>query len=165
MATPDATQILSAIRRGDPLTPLAVTAYFNALPAIAPENLLGPWRGTCIQTGHPGTKSLTDLHWAGKTFHSTNDVDPIVVREQQPDGSIQRVANGIMGKARIREVKYNGVVSAAMIYNDRPIIDYFRGVDERTVIGVMDALGSTADHGLFFLLERGGEGQERQGKL
>jgi predicted ATPase with chaperone activity len=115
-----------------------------------------------VQTGHPGYKQLVDLHWAGKTFHSINDVDPIIVREQQPDGSVKRVANGIMGKARLREVKYNGVVSAAMIYNERPIIDYFRAVDERTIIGVMDALGSTADHGLFFLLERV---EEAQGKL
>jgi hypothetical protein len=66
-----------------------------------------------------------------------------------------------MGKARIREVKYNGVVSAAMIYNERPIIDYFRGVDERTVMGVMDALGSSADHGLFFLLEKIDEPREK----
>ncbi|KAL2847345.1 hypothetical protein BJX68DRAFT_268212 [Aspergillus pseudodeflectus] len=154
--------ILAAIRSGDTLTPIAVTNYFNALPAVPLEKLIGSWRGTCVQTGHPGYKQLVDLNWDGKTFHSINNVDPIIVREHQPDGSVKRVANGIMGKARIREVKYNGVVSAAMIYNERPIIDYFRGVDERTIIGVMDALGSTADHGLFFLLERV---EEAQGKL
>ncbi|KAL4876499.1 hypothetical protein BJY04DRAFT_222980 [Aspergillus karnatakaensis] len=66
-----------------------------------------------------------------------------------------------MGKARIREVKYNNVVSAAMIYNERPIIDYFRRVDESTVMGVMDALGSDADHGLYFILERIGDTRGR----
>ncbi|KAL2784922.1 hypothetical protein BJX66DRAFT_315982 [Aspergillus keveii] len=153
--------ILSAIQNNAPLTPIAITNYFNTLPAIPPSTLLGSWRGTCIQTNHPGTQQLNDLHWAGKTFHSINDVDPIIVRETQPDGSVKRVVNGVMGKARIREVKYNGVVSAAMIYNERPIIDYFRGVDERTVMGVMDALGSSADHGLFFLLEKIEEPREK----
>jgi hypothetical protein len=48
-----------------------------------------------------------------------------------------------------------------MIYNERPIIYYFRGVDERTVMGVMDALESSADHGLFFLLEKIEEPREK----
>ncbi|KAL2811722.1 hypothetical protein BJX63DRAFT_433232 [Aspergillus granulosus] len=145
-------EILNAVRRGENVTPLAATTYFNALPALPLESLLGSWRGTCVLTNHPGTKPLLDINWDGKNFHSINDVDPIVVRADGGKGG--RVVNGFMGKARIREVKYNGVVSAAMIYNEKPIIDYFRKIDENTVIGVMDALESQADHGLFFILER-----------
>jgi hypothetical protein len=35
-------------------------------------------------------------------------------------------------------VRYNGVVSGAMIYNNKPIIDHFRKVNESMVAGVMD---------------------------
>ncbi|KAL2825547.1 hypothetical protein BJY01DRAFT_256234 [Aspergillus pseudoustus] len=157
--------LLPSILRGDRITPLAATTYFNALPPISLESLIGSWRGTCVLTDHPGTKPLLDVHWEGKTFRSVNDVDPIIVR----DGNGKRVVNGFMGKARvegeqIREVKYNGVVSAAMIYNEKPIIDYFRKINDHTVIGVMDALESTADHGLYFILERIGD-EEDKGKL
>lgn len=59
---------------------------------------------------------------------------------------------------KIREVKYNDVVSAAMVYNERPVIDYFRYVDEKTVIGVMDSPehDSSSQEGdrLYFVLER-----------
>ena len=40
--------------------------------------------------------------------------------------------------ARLRMVEHRGVVSAAMVYDDLPIIDAFRRVDDDTVLGVMD---------------------------
>ncbi|KAL3457427.1 hypothetical protein BJX64DRAFT_293203, partial [Aspergillus heterothallicus] len=165
-------EILPLIRNGTPITPLAATTFFNALPPIPASSLLGSWHGTCILTNHPGTKPLLDINWVGKDFHSLEDVDPIIVRAEDTLDTVSRsesearsgsatedsrnrnskapttttmtgrVVNPFMGKARLREVKYNGVVSAAMIYNEKPIIDYFRGVDERTVVGVMDALGA-----------------------
>jgi hypothetical protein len=39
---------------------------------------------------------------------------------------------------QLREVKYKGVVSAAMIYDNQPIIDHFRKVNDEVVAGVMD---------------------------
>ncbi|KAL3473248.1 hypothetical protein BJX99DRAFT_261556 [Aspergillus californicus] len=146
--------VISLIRQNQPVTPVAVENYYNSLAAVSLDSLLGEWHGTCVLTGHPGTKSLIDVRWTGKNFHSVDNVDPIIVKDEKEG----RAVNGFMGKARIREVKYNGVVSAAMIYNEKPIIDYFRAVDGETVMGVMDALGSTADHSLYFILERLGGG-------
>ena len=45
-----------------------------------------------------------------------------------------------------------------MVYNERPVIDYFRYVDENTVVGLMDS--PEHDHSsqegdrLYFILER-----------
>ena len=36
-------------------------------------------------------------------------------------------------------MKFRGVVSTAMIYDTRAVIDHFRYVDENTVAGAMDA--------------------------
>ena len=55
-------------------------------------------------------------------------------------------------KARLRMVEARGRVSAAMIYDDLPIIDHFRRVDDATLIGMMDMRGMGRPY--FFLLRR-----------
>lgn len=56
--------------------------------------------------------------------------------------------------ARLREIKYRGTVTSAMIYDELPIIDVFRMLDENTVLGVMDIKGQFGKMGYFFLLEK-----------
>lgn len=55
-------------------------------------------------------------------------------------------------KARLRMVACRGVTSAAMIYDDWPIIDVFRRVDPDTVLGMMDMRG--LEQPFFFVLRR-----------
>ncbi len=57
-------------------------------------------------------------------------------------------------RARVREVRYRGTVSAAMIYDHLEIIDVFRKIDENTVLGVMDFKGKMHEKGFFFILRR-----------
>lgn len=54
--------------------------------------------------------------------------------------------------ARLRLTSYRGTESATMIYDNLPINDVFRMVDEDTVMGVMDRKGS--DQPFFFILRR-----------
>jgi hypothetical protein len=53
-------------------------------------------------------------------------------------------------KARLRMLSYRGVLTATMCYDQLPIHDVFRKVDENTVLGAMDLRG-TADPLVFFL--------------
>ena len=55
-------------------------------------------------------------------------------------------------KARLRSTRYRGVDSATMIYDQLPINDVFRGLDDDTVLGAMDLRGSPAPY--FFVLVR-----------
>ena len=57
-------------------------------------------------------------------------------------------------QARLRTVTYRGVASAAMVYDRLPIIDAFRRVDGRTVLGVMDLRGSALPY-VFVLRQEG----------
>lgn len=41
-------------------------------------------------------------------------------------------------KARLRMMDYRGKLSAAIVYDTQPIIDIFRRVDDKTVLGLMD---------------------------
>ncbi|KAJ7576977.1 hypothetical protein C8J56DRAFT_1061690 [Mycena floridula] len=118
-------------------------AVYDRLEAVSPSFLIGEWTGRAKK--FVCTERLKQVRWAGKDFHSEEDVDPIMVYDEK--GS--RVWSADHGKARIREIKFRGVVSAAMVYDVLPIIDYFRYVDENTVCGVMDAKGVPEELGSY----------------
>jgi hypothetical protein len=141
------------IKTGGKTSESAVTSIFDQLKPIEPSFLMSEWEGGNFDTGHPASQALKAINWAGKTFRTEEDVDPMVV---YGDGG-KRVVLEAYGCARVRkpiilaqiteilvllqvrEIKFRGVVSAAMVYDDKPVIDYFRYVDENTVAGVMDA--------------------------
>ena len=54
--------------------------------------------------------------------------------------------------ASLKAIVFSGVESAAMVYDDQPIVDYFRRVDEERVMGAMKITGD--ERICFFELER-----------
>lgn len=121
---------------------------FDALAPVGLEFMLGEWAGEVIATGHPGEAQLAAVGWVGKHFHDAERVDPIVVA----DASGTRKASPMLGAARLRMVEYRGASTATMIYDDHPVIDHFRKIDDDTALGVMDRKGDVAP--LFFRLTR-----------
>lgn len=55
-------------------------------------------------------------------------------------------------QARLRVVRHRGVSSAAMLYDQLPIVDVFRRLDAHTLLGLMDARGIPQP--FFFTLRR-----------
>lgn len=55
-------------------------------------------------------------------------------------------------KARLRTTRYRGVDTATMLYDQLPINDVFRQLDDQTVLGAMDLRGLR--HPYFFVLRR-----------
>lgn len=126
----------------------AVLALYDDLPPVAEGEMLGDWDGRVIATGHPGERHLGGLRWAGKRFTSRGDVDPMMCLDD--DG--ERQPSPVLGDASLRMVEYRGVSTATMVYDNQPIFDHFRKVDENTVVGAMDRKGEDAP--LVFLLRR-----------
>lgn len=56
------------------------------------------------------------------------------------------------GKARMRSIKCRGKLSAAMVYDNLPIIDHFRKAGGGMLLGMMDRKGDKDPY--FFLLEK-----------
>ncbi|WP_433655968.1 DUF4334 domain-containing protein [Nocardia sp. CA-128927] len=169
---------LAALRAGRCTTEQALALY-DSLPAVpSAEITTGRWQGDELDTGHQLAGVLVASGWYGKQFDDADTVHPLlfavdgVVFPVDP----RRVPLGLAGRipmagvraskkalgylrfafrthrptARLRNVEYRGVVSAAMIYDHLPIIDHFRRVDERTLLGVMDMRGMTEPY--FFIL-------------
>jgi hypothetical protein len=156
-------------------------ALYDDLAAMPVEDLTGRWRGRELATGHPMDGRLAASGWYGKQFDDADHVHPLLFAAPDgevfpvdprriPLGLADKVPPGLVGRgrdalgllrpalrtrrhrARLREVRHRGVVTAAMVYDHLPIIDLFRRVDERTVLGVMDLRGDRQPY--FFVLQR-----------
>lgn len=131
-----------------PVTVDTMFAFFDTLAAVDTTLLRGDWDGGVFRTGHWGEKQLGKIQWVGKRFHNENDVYPIISRNAQGEREI----NPVLGKATLRTEEHRGLTTAVMVYNDQPVKDYFRRVNDNLVVGVMDRQGDPLP--LFFYLRR-----------
>lgn len=136
------------IEASEPTEPKVLLDYFDSLAEISCDSLWGKWNGSILPSGHPGEKQLAGLNWVGKEFITENKVHPILV-----SGAIGEVeVSDMLGQACVRDVRYRGKVSAAMIYDTHPTYDYFRAIEPDLILGVMDRKDDNAS--LFFCLQR-----------
>lgn len=121
---------------GGRIDPDLLDRIYDALEPVDCEDILGPWRGGDLDTGHPVSQSLTQMGWYGKTFRAVDDVDPLVCSNKAGERYADRETMG--SGASLWMVAYRGKVSATMVYDERPVLDHFRRVDDTTLLGVMN---------------------------
>ncbi|KAK0386383.1 hypothetical protein NLU13_6220 [Sarocladium strictum] len=139
-------RLRALIQKGGRVEETAIAAIFDALPPVSsPASIIGEWQGGSFDTGHPSHALLAKINWAGKTFRSLDDVDPVVVFRNG-----ERAPRKSVGGARLREVKFRGVVSTAMVYDELPIIDSFRFVSDGMLLGAMDSKLDDSDGGTYY---------------
>ncbi|MBM7365785.1 DUF4334 domain-containing protein [Gordonia hydrophobica] len=174
MTVPTTDDLRSGLARTDAET------LFDSLPTVAVDEVLGRWRGSEVPTGHPMDGLLEISGWYGKQFDDADHVHPLLFGEPgafyavNPKRIPMSVLNSVgprlpkrrlpgvdvalrrlrtrKHRARTRAVEYRGAVSAAMVYDDLPIIDHFRKLNSDALLGAMDLRDSPAPY--FFLLER-----------
>ncbi|WP_203333820.1 DUF4334 domain-containing protein [Planococcus beigongshangi] len=134
---------------------------FDEFGEVGLEELSGTWQGMEFRTGHPLDGMLKKLNWYGKAFHDAENVDPLLF--EGPGGEIfpvdpaplmdgRKLVKAAGGKARMRMMLHRGKISAAMIYDNLPIIDHFRKVEDGTLLGMMDEKTAAAPY--FFILQK-----------
>ncbi|UJJ30187.1 DUF4334 domain-containing protein [Halopseudomonas maritima] len=137
-------RFVQMINSGEAYPAETLMPLFKQLEPVSLELMLGTWRGGKFDGG----AEPDPLNWYGKRFTSVNDVEPILY--PGPDGALQNYDK--LGRAQIREMVFGGRVSAALIYDQQPIIDYFRKVNDDLVIGLGDIKGKPLE--FFFHLTR-----------
>lgn len=169
-------------------TPLSRTKAMKAfldLSAIAPEEIVGTWKGTSLPSGHPFDSLLEYYGWAGKRLYANGAADPLLF---YGDGGYQSInpryipVHAVLRAssltrwwlprllfsivrpllrttrptARVVRVELHGTESAAIAYDKQPIMDHLRAIDHDTLVGLMAYRFD--DRPFFFLLERAHDG-------
>jgi hypothetical protein len=156
-------------------------AFFDRLETVDLQFMTGRWKGSEIRTGHPMDGWLEASGWFGKEFVDPETVHPLLfsganrkIVKVAPTPQAMRSARHLpwlrhpswrpllrlgtslmhreASQARLRMVEIRGRLSATMIYDHLPILDAFRKIDARTVLGLMDEKGQPQPY--VFLLKR-----------
>ena len=150
---------------------------FRSLKPILPREMVGLWKGHGIPTGHPFDGMLENLGWFGKRFTSDMRADALLFRSEDRRlvavdpkwiplrmalrfykigrtrvarnlfSYLQRRVGASGPVASVKTTVFGGIESAAMVYDDQPIIDYFRRID---AVRVMGAMTITGDERIYF---------------
>ena len=140
-------QILELIeqgKRGVAIDSAVLNALYAQLEPVSVAFMIGTWHGSLFngQTGDG---------WWGKNMISADHVQPLLF--QRPDGSVY--SNEVWGLAKLKLVEHAGVQTCMLVYDDKPLHDYFRRVTDDTVVGLTPGslLGPDAPD-FFFQLTR-----------
>lgn len=136
--------LLGIIGSEQPCPASILMPMFQQLPPVTVDFMLGTWRGGKFDGG----AEPDPVHWFGKRFISRDYAEPLLCRSA--DGRVYSCTK--LGGARLREAAIFGTTSASLIYDQQPIVDYFRMVTEQLVIGLADIKGRPLD--FFFHLRR-----------
>ena len=178
----DAVASLDELLPTVPTTTDEALAMFDAAEPVEPDFMIGTWHGAELPTGHPLDGLLAASGWWGKQFIDSETVHPLLFRAgstwwvMNPGLVPMRLGTAVAiparmaplvrravaacrpvlqtrkARARLRATSYRGVVTAAMIYDQLPVIDFFRKISDDVAIGVMDLRGTPLPY--FFVLER-----------
>lgn len=137
-----------------------VLELFSQLEPVSVDSMIGLWRVAAFgRAPHdpidipPGPGALPQREGLGmrklygKRFVTRDDAEPIVCRDE--NGSL--VASVDFGVARLRELSFRGTPSAGMVYDTQPWIDYFRKLDDGTLVAMIDMKGTPMGTGFFML--------------
>ncbi|MGW8483027.1 alcohol dehydrogenase catalytic domain-containing protein [Microbacterium sp. NPDC055903] len=146
------TDLISFVR--DARIPAAdLPGLWRSLPAVAPDELRGLWRGIGLSPAHRAHRMLERSAWFGKLFRGDDDVLPIVCTAD--DGTLFADARVAGGGASLRGGEHDGVRTTAMAYDGRPIVDLFTRISDDLLLGVMTGRDAEHDGALYyFALER-----------
>ena len=158
-----------------------VLKIYDSLEAITIDFMQGRWKGSEVRTEHPNVGALENTGWYGKLFIDAETVYPLLFYKNDqelfsvnpgrlgpflgvrldysklPDlrpfmKFVKPLLQTTTSRARLRMTLYRGMVSATMIYDQLPIHDVFRKLNDDTMLGIMDRRGDTLPY--FFILER-----------
>lgn len=150
-------------------------AIFDGLPPVRTQFLIGRWRGFEIQKNHPMSGLLENSGWYGKEFNTSDNVHPLLfsvkgkvfpinpkyiplssnlyktLPRSKMFSALTKLFKTKKPKAKLKILTYRNKETTAMVYNDKPITDFFAKIDDNQVLGVMI---TPQIEPYFFLLKR-----------
>lgn len=155
-------------------------AYFDTLEPCHINKLRGKWEGVDLDTNHHINTLLTYCDWYGKEFLDEENVHALIFRESLksdrcfrinpkffpigakvfPNHYITRLIFVLFSQfiqtkkttAKLEMIEYRGKRSASDIYFDAKMVGYYRKIDHKTVLGVIEI--KAYKEPLFYVLQK-----------
>jgi hypothetical protein len=150
--------VLQLINSKGAATPAELAPLWSALPPITVAKVLGTYHGGLFASNNTnGTAKADPINWYGKQFISETSVNPLLVNPPPSVASAKDIVFPYPRAdiAQARNLEHEGVVSATIIYNKLPLMDYFRVVKdsegELILLGKSDLKGKLASPPFFYL--------------
>ena len=135
-------ELIEEGKRGVKIDSARLMKLYRQLEPVSIDFMLSTWHGSLFN-GQSGDG------WYGKNMISKGHVQPLLFK--RPDGSVY--SNEVWGLAHLKPGTYEDLSETTMlVYNDKPLYDYFRRVTDETVIGLTPAVVAKED--FFFQLTR-----------
>ncbi|KAF2397066.1 hypothetical protein EJ06DRAFT_551126 [Trichodelitschia bisporula] len=137
------------ISSGKAVAPATLAPLWSALPPIRVSEAIGTYQGGLFDGGAPSA-----INWFGKQIISETSVNPLLSRA--PGNQSSTVFPYPRADiAQARNVEIDGVVTATIMYNRLPLLDYLKVVKkeggELVLLGRSDLLGKAAVPAYFYL--------------
>jgi hypothetical protein len=124
-------------------------ALWATLPTVHIDVLRGLWQGGLFDTDHPHNRRPGVNPWYGKYFAGNDDARPDVSRNA--DGGLYVSES----HGSLWMVEFRGELTAALVYDQLPVLDHFKQVSDDSLLGVMNRQEDReADSWLYFWLDR-----------
>ncbi len=160
--------------RDGSLTQADMAVTFDTLNPVSIDMLIGTWKVDPSYAETLGGKMLIESGWWGARFVDAETVDPLLY--PKPDGNgvfaadlpsvlavlstgerdISARRNEVETSApigRLRMVEYRGVLTATLVYDQVPVLDYLRAIDSGTIVAAVEHRG-LVHHPDYALLRR-----------
>jgi len=119
--------------------------FFAGLEPVDIDETLGEWRGGYLKGWKFFFRNFILFKWLGKHFISAEKA-----KAQVWSVLGFKISFGL-GNSRLRRIEFRDKVSTALIYNYLPLIDHFRKVDDKILMGIMEIKGRIQ---VYFYLQR-----------
>ena len=144
------------------VTQADLAVAFDTLSPASIDMLIGTWKVDPSYAESPGGKMLIESGWWGARFVDAETVQPLLY--PRPDGNgvfaadlqsvlavlstgerdISARRNEIETSTpigRLRMVEYRDVLTATLVYDQVPVLDYLRAIDSDTIVAAVEHRG------------------------
>lgn len=148
--------------RDESVTQDDLAVAFDTLNSVSIEMLTGTWKVDPSYTETSGGKMLIESGWWGARFVDAETVDPLLY--PTPDGNAVFAADlqavlAVLSTGerdiparrnevetstpigRLRMVEYRDVLTATLVYDQVPVLDYLRAIDRDTIVAAVEHRG------------------------
>ncbi|KAI9245079.1 hypothetical protein BDA99DRAFT_290550 [Phascolomyces articulosus] len=147
-------QLIKRTQTQEQFKAVEIEKIYNKLKPVEAISLLGEWKYGLIDTNSIYSQLVKKVKLVGKKFSSLDKVEPVIVLNEQGE----RISSNFWGYAKIKNISHRGITTAALEYDRAPLFEYYRYVDENTILGIADFNGQddmdNTDKYVYFYMSR-----------